>query len=1009
MNRKVLLGSAVTLSLLAIGAVFFQNNEQRYEPRPVQDKYAVSPKERVDDIRRNVLTGEVDKDKLRQGLEEVKRLKSKRSALGMSFQFVGPNNIGGRTRSVLVDKDNNQRVYAGSTSGGLFISDNGGDEWTTFWDFEESLYISAIEQTENGDIYVGTGHTFDDGVGVGIYKSDDGGQTFSLLESTKAPDVGIHDFPIVNVMKADPSSGTTLYSGGSRGLYYTTDGGSTWTQTAKTTGCISFITSIWDMDWSGDGSRLFITTQSGVYYSDNPQDECDWTRVTDIPTSGQRIEVATTEANADYVYVAIASGGNTFGNVYRSRNKGEDWSPIDPAVPRSNPNWNDMGGQFYHNFLFTCSPADENVLFLGGVDLWRFDGNWTLAALRGGGGNLSVHVDHHYVEWDPSDPNIGYFANDGGVYKTLDGGYTFYEMARGFQTTQYYGLAFNEDGNIVGGTQDQGNHYIEPGAFGTPDYGNGVSNLGVLNGDGFDAAASQIVDVKITTAQFTSIGRSRFLDGQGAGIVSEDVGGQFWTYTNLWESANDIYSRDSIEFIADTAEQVIAVANGSQKTFTGFIEPAQPSAQPVYTSLYVNAGVSILDDFDGDGVLEGDGTGTVDPATGKIQVTFNVAPQTNAQVKLHYASNYPAGSVLNLVSNTENLPVAHVLRSSLAPGDKLKVQDPVQSMLVVSASTGPSGETVAGSGVLIARSALRFNEDVVWSYMQLADGQPNHVEFSPDGRFMYYASGSRIRRISGMENVYPPMTLAEIQAVTTESTVYTGVGPIGGFKLHPDDPNQMVAFVSGVGHSSHVILINNVATGTPASINISGDFPDVPVWAGEIDINDPNRVVVGTDYGVIATNNIAANPVEWHVEGASDFSFCEVRDVRQQRLRGSKNEGVMYFGTYGRGIWKSESLVSVEQRTQFDDWNVSKLDLLNVYPNPLHNDGKLKVITEGVNEAVLSIYNIKGDKVKAELVSGLFDGENEVEFSTARLEAGSYIITLEYGDVKKVGKFIKFD
>ncbi len=1014
MNRKVLFGSAIALTLASAGVFFNVDRTASYEARVEKQEFAPRAKDWEDDMKRNAKTGLVDEAALAHGRVQMKERAAKRGVADMSFQFLGPNNIGGRTRAIMVDFNNNQRIYAGGTSGGLFISDNGGNEWTTQWDFEDNLYIGSIGQTGNGDVFVGTGHSFDDGNGTGIYKSSDDGQTWSVLESTQSS-----DFSACNWMIAHPNDDRTLFVCTNAGVMLTEDGGSTWTKVVYDPSGTVPITGMRNAAWSGDEKVLYVASGSGVYYSSTPTDPFSFTKANGVP-GAQRIQVGTTDANPNVAYVATASGSNTFGTVFKTANKGEDWNPIDPAPPRSNPGFRELGGQFFHNFLFGVRQDVEDVFFVGGVDIWRFDGNWTLAALRGQGSPIRMHVDHHTLVWDPTDPLIGYFTNDGGVFKTLDGGYSFFEMAKGFQTTQFYGMAFNREGNVVGGTQDQGNIIIDPGVFGTPDYGNRNTNQGVLNGDGFDAAASQIVDAKFTTAQNTSIGRSRFADEQGGGIVFHEfdplggkiggVSGKFWTVTELWESLNDTYSRDSVEFIVDTADQVMGIGNGSQKTFTGFIEPSQASAVPVYTSLSVSSGVSVANDFDGDGALDGDGIGTVDPQTGRVQVTFNVAPQTNAQVKLNYTSTYPAGGVLNLLSKTENLPIRHVLKSSLSPGDRLMVQDPVQSVLAVTSATDQDGvgAPANGAGLLVTRNALRFNEEVEWTLLELG-GQPNAIEFSPDGRHMYYSIGGNVRRLTGLEKIYPPMTKAEISDAISISTIYTGSGSVGGLALNPNDPTQLAVFVGGVGHSAHVVVVSNAST-NPSSVNVNGDFPsDVPAFDGDWDINSPGRLVVGTQFGVLATDNFTEPMPEWTVVGSTDFTFAEVRYVRQQHMRGAANEGVFYFGSYGRGMWKSESLVSVEERTQFDDWNESELEMLSIYPNPAVSDAKVQLITDGVEKAQLSVFNIKGDRVLNRTLNSLQDGENEIEFNVGSLDAGSYILTIEYGTSKKVGKFIKFE
>lgn len=1010
------IGVALGVSgLLMMSASFFlKNTSSSYTPR--QDNKQTSDingaMEWYKQMRSDVRTGEINYELIDEVRKQVlERDAAKRSASNLRYSFVGPSNVGGRTRAILVDKDNSERIYAGGVSGGLFISDNGGNTWTTDWDFEQSLLISSICQTGNGDIYLGTGCSHENGNfgggsgtnGVGVYKSTDGGETWNILSSTET-------WTEVNHLEAHPTNDNVVFAATGNSLQVTTDGGSSWFNPMyiDQNGTIPRTGECQHVQFNSDGSRVFVGMNGTLYRSNSPLNINTYENVgAPVTGSSERIMIATSAANDDIVYAGCINPANAaLYDIYKSSDGGMTWASMDPNVPRSSPNYDHFGesrgyGQGWYDFSFAASPIDENILHVGGVQMWRYDGNWTLAAA--GGGTFNMHVDHHTIAYDPSNPRVMYFGHDGGISKSLDGGYTFYDMDNGYQTTQFYGIAMSKDGIVMGGTQDNGNLVVDPSVFGTPDFAFGVSNQGVTNGDGFDCEVSNIVDAKFTTAQNSSAGRSRILDGSGAGIVDTINGsGAFNTVLKLWESNNDIYSRDSIEFVVDTSDQVFAVANGSQKQFTGTIEPEQASAEVVYNSVFVSAGVARAHDFDGDGVLEGDGTGTVNQSTGVVSVTWDVTPQANTQVKLNYTANYKAGSVLNLQSNTENLPVKHVLKFDLAPGDHLMVQDPVQSIVALNTGWNPNTQANA-NGIVVTRNGLRFNEEIKWTFIP-GTRQATCIEFSPDGRHMYVGGGNIIQRVSGMEKIYYPMNDQEVADAVTITTIYSG-GNVAGMDINPENPDQMIVTLGNYGRSSNIALINNIETRTTSSpgTSLQGDMPAMPIFDPEFNVNNPKQVVVGTDFGVYATEDITSFPITWTHE-VTGFSHAPVYDVKQQQFEGAANYGTYYFGTHGRGIWMSESLVGQIEHDDFVDNGF--IGDMKIYPNPMVQSGYIELNSQSAKELDMRIYNVKGDLVKHIQDLAIQEGRNDIPLNVGNLKPGAYIISLENDAERSVSKFM---
>ena len=685
----------------------------KYSPRvdvsSLQQASMEGRAEYIASIRGNVNTGKVEASDIQNVINQIQRNSSRAgNSIGLEFEFMGPANVGGRTRGLVVDNEDSERIYAASVTGGVYISTNGGNTWTKSW-VARTNNLTVLTQTSNGDLYVGSGTDFESGSqkgfsgsapnasGVGIYKSTDRGATWKLLDATDVAG-GAAAFAEVNDIKAHPTDANTLVVASARGVQITQDGGATWTdQAACITGTTPHPSKIVTVDWSNDGSILYVGLSGGTLYAGEDWDQqCGLVNLGRVGTGG-RWKLTTSPTVVDKAYAILTNGG-LYTNIVSTTDAGVTWTSFDPGIPTSAQHFEMFGdnGQANYDLLFKAIPnqrdAGTDILFAGGVQLWRFDGNWTMAATGASSGGTpdpnrtSVHVDHHICTFDPKNPNNIYFGNDGGVYKSLDNGYTFYDINKGYSVSQFYSIDIASFDYAIGGTQDNGNLFLDPARVGNSDYSRSVFNQGVTNGDGFDAAVSQFVDLKYTSAQFGNMGRGVITTdagraGSGACIPYCDQS-NFYTNLRLWESQNDITSQDSLIIVNDTLEDNVALGLGTRRTFEGKIEPAQSAAKIVAGSIRIGTLLDQLQ-YDGNGGFTGNGSGTLDESTWEFSVTFDNAPPNNARINAYYATRYDAGSIITVASQTDDIPIEHVLRTNLEPGDILKIQDPIQSIIAM--------------------------------------------------------------------------------------------------------------------------------------------------------------------------------------------------------------------------------------------------------------------------------------------------------------------------------------
>jgi photosystem II stability/assembly factor-like uncharacterized protein len=163
---------------------------------------------------------------------------------GIQWEEMGPDNVGGRTRAILFDRNQQGVIYSGGVSGGLWKSTNSGQSWAKVNDDFESLVITSITQAANGDIYFGTGEGFyayglnnPTGFsafgfpGKGVWKSSDGGNTFTHLAATIPVNGNLvtEEWAYVNKLASSPTDANIIYAATNKGLRISTDAGTTWT------------------------------------------------------------------------------------------------------------------------------------------------------------------------------------------------------------------------------------------------------------------------------------------------------------------------------------------------------------------------------------------------------------------------------------------------------------------------------------------------------------------------------------------------------------------------------------------------------------------------------------------------------------------------------------------------------------------------------------------------------------------------------------------------------------
>ncbi|PID95181.1 MAG: hypothetical protein CSA95_00700 [Bacteroidetes bacterium] len=588
---------------------------------------------------------------------------------------IQPSVMGGRTRALMWDPNSSSgnRVWAGSVTGGLWYNNNIANEeepWQSVDAFWANLSISCITYDPNNTMvfYVGTGeaetaiqtYRSSSGLGYGILKSNDGGETWDFLESTQewayVTDIQIRSENGVSVIYAAVASGEyngPHQSAPSDGLYRSEDGGVSWEQVLPNmTGSDTPYTPA-DITMTANG-RLIVGTMPNIngeggatiLYSDQGT-EGTWSvnetykTLIEGGTSGYylpgRIMLAAAPSDTNRVYGIVAGGYlDTYPYyhcryVIKSTNGGESWVNV------SNPSGGQWSSLAWHAFTVEVDPNDADKLYIGGLDEWTSSnaGNTWIqvsewALMYYGGGDDYVHADQHIIAYKPGSSSEAIFGTDGGVFYT-DNAHSsnpvFQQRNNHYNTLQFYSCAIKPvagSPELLGGLQDNGSLWHNGAPVSIFDM--------VQGGDG----AFCFFDENEPNYAYTSVYYNRYntyVNGQAYNYLGEETG----TFVNAgdldWK--DNILFNNGVKYTGANAHKIHRYANvpliGSSSYFT------VPTGDVAYFSAITYSRHSD----------EGDPVIFVGTNAGKL-FRVNNADAPNPQSSEITGTNFPIGNISSI-------------------------------------------------------------------------------------------------------------------------------------------------------------------------------------------------------------------------------------------------------------------------------------------------------------------------------------------------------------------------
>lgn len=953
--KKTIIGFAIPVIALAAGAAVWLTGPCCHESFTVQNREELAIEkeskakiqgatEYYNTLRSDLNTGKIDFGGVVAVREQLAKHSASRAKMGswLTWKEMGPDNVGGRTRGIVIDKDNNNIIYAGGVSGGFWKSTNGGGTWKRTGGLEiDNINISHIVQAANGDLYYSTGeggYTYSNADGNsgfhggGVFKSTDRGETFQLLSATKVTSASSH-WRNVHRLAADPVDPNRIYAGTESRWWVSDDAGQTWKQLPMT----SSVNQGKDMVISPDGNTIFAVIGSSAAFQlwKSTDRGKNFERVDPsgsvISSSSSSFVIAMAPSNPDMLYLSSAKTDGSLKAVYRSEDNGETWTVIGTGGTFFNP----LANQGHYDHCIVVDPKNQDRIFIGGLNVWEGKKignafqfiqltNWSTEFFVDNSRNpYYVHADQHIFVFEKNKENPAlYIGSDGGVSKSVDITYTstptFFNSDYGYSTVQFYGIAVSayDKQEVIGGTQDNGILLVNK------------EGITLLNAD----------KIRAGDGGFCEISK-----------INPNVYFGEYIYGDLYRSFN------------------------KGKNWSNFVDANVPAkGQPRYPFISI---FSLWESFN-------------DPNS----------PDTAVFIA---DGNHAAGSTIYVRSRTGYMmPV--VLDAPLAPGDTLSVQDVVQSRFFMGAngSVWVSRDAInpGGQPVFFRLAALPGFEPHDIKHSQ--DGNTVFVSGAEGASGVVY----RITNVSGKKFEYtqagtfnPADYGIETKKIFSQSgQVATGIG------VDENDANHVIVVLGGYGKTSHVFRSKNAMDDAPAFSDISGNLPDFPVYDALINMKDADEYLIAGEYGVWSSRN---GGTSWNEEneGMERVPAFMLRQVwfGDQSWGGP----VFYVGTHGRGVFMSETVASgIEDNGSKP--GKSAVQNLNMFPNPARDVTNVSLALDKASNVTIRVFDLQGKVIRTEAYNSQPAGERNYKVNTSGLPQGTYLVNVSAGEHTHTGKLL---
>jgi hypothetical protein len=894
---------------------------------------------------------------------------------------LAPMNFSGRILSLAFHPTNQNIMFAGSASGGLWKTTNGGTGAANGINWQVvptgfpviGVPAIAINPSNGNEMYIGTGEVYNTGgngfagqntrtfrgsYGIGILKSTDGGTTWSSsLSFTNSSIKGVQEIII------DPVTPTNVFAATSDGVYRSTNSGGSWT-------LIHSVIMAMDICLQpGNSNVLYISdgdfgsAGSGVYKSTNALAATPaFTQLAGgFPTSlNGKIALSICPDNTNIIFASVGkipgSSGGTAGTTYglfKSTNAGTSWAAVASQPQLSGSNYIQNQGWYSHDVI--VAPTTVNTVYVSEIDMlkstnggstfsqitswsnWDFT-NTTVGATTEGTSVDYVHADHHHLYFSPFDATYQtvYAVCDGGVFKTTNAGASFVGLNGGLMTTQIYhnmSVSATNSNYMLCGLQDNATLWYQGS--------NGCRRT--TGGDGFYTVIDQTND-QICFGTYSYLTLYRSTTGPAALGGTTIFNNPASTTTSL-PTENACFVAPVVMAPSDHTRMYAGTINFKRSTNNG------TSFANIGTNPVVNASAPIV---------------CIDVSSAyPDSVYISTAPGGGANPKLMLSTN--GGT--SFLDRTGTLPNRYIASVAVDPTNSKRVAVAISGFgtghVYLTADAGVTWNNISGSGA----SAL-------------PDVPANVVMFDPTGTSSIYVGNDLgVYLAQGVTNGSTQPTWFAYNTGLTDATM------VMDLLVAPNGKLRMGTYGKGLWENDLVAFSLPVV------------FKDVTVQP----TNKGNQV----NWTISSQSDVARYEVEYGTDGLQFDKVATASPV---------NTSLEHTYTYLHPIKNSVAgyyrikVINADGGIEYSDIKKVSADKieskLSVYPNPTTGLFKISIPSSNTGSLSLKIFD-NGGKLVLEKKLQLQSGVSEIPVDISNLAAGYYHVVCENDKVKSTTSILK--
>lgn len=296
------------------------------------------------------------------------------------------------------------------------------------------------------------------------------------------------------------------------------------------------------------------------------------------------------------------------------------------------------------------------------------------------------------------------------------------------------------------------------------------------------------------------------------------------------------------------------------------------------------------------------------------------------------------------------------------------------------------------SQVWAAINPTDFANPVNWFLVanNLGNGRIVEMDYTPEGNHLFIAKSGAVWRLDNLNDAEFTLeanpTANDIPDAITQTKL--NIAQVAGrvvtsVNVDPNDANHVVLTLGAYGNSIYVLESEDALSANPTFTNITGNLPKMPIYDAVIDVDDPNRIILGTELGIWATENGGTTWEEAN-DGMARVPVFEMRAYEWRPWEGM----TIYAGTHGRGYYKTESLLTSTKKIkkQRVTWNI--------YPNPSISVVNASFESNENQNATFQLFDLNGQLVMTKSEK-LRAGQNNVSVNIENLPVGYYLMKME--------------